>query len=225
MKGVENSDTVDSSMITAQKEAIERLTDVIFLTLQTQVVEEEPVVFDSGYVRTSAQRTLRGNIQDSFFDEAGNEVQLSDDVSEHLLQNGDAADEVLQVAVSFSYNPYIFGHGSFQPVTSQTVLVYFANSSNGEVQVSGLNSTDSVLLLLHSQDSSDVTRSTRSVTSDGGGVASMQQPSAMQILKPGEILQTKLDLDVHPLADGSSLYVWVRHSIIPQILYLAFYSL
>ena len=170
VKGVENSDTVDSTMITAQKEAIERLTDVIFLTLQTQLVEEEPVVFDSGYVRTSAQRTLRGNIQDSFFDEDGNEVQLSDDVSEHLLQDGDAADEVLQVTVSFSYNPYIFGYGSFQPVTSQTVLVYFANSSNGEVQVSGLNSTDSVLLLLHSQDSSDVTRSTRSVTSDSGGV-------------------------------------------------------
>ena len=189
-------------------EAVQSLTDVIFLTLQTQLVEEAPIVYDTSYVSIAAQRTLRGEIQQTFTD-GSNNVVLSDDVVRHLLQDGVASDEVLQVAVSFDYNPYFFGFGDFEAVTSQAVLMYFASANNTEVRVSDLNSTQSVQITLSRKEQPTTERRRRSVALEDS-IAGMETATAHVQLEPTEVSQTQLDLSAQHLPDGSTLFVWVR---------------
>ena len=210
--GVQSNPEVNATVIRLQMEAVQSLTDVIFLTLQTQLVEEAPIVYDTSYVSIAAQRTLRGEIQQTFTD-GSNNVVLSDDVIRHLLQDGGASDEVLQVAVSFDYNPYFFGFGDFEAVTSQAVLMYFASANNTEVRVSDLNSTQSVQITLSrkEQPNTDASndRRRRSVALEDS-IAGMETATANVQLEPTEISQTQLDLSAQHLPDGSTLFVWVR---------------
>ena len=191
--------------------------EFVYLSLMTQVAEEDPVDFDVGLFHTEGIRVKAGNIRQAFTS-SDCEVQLSPT----LLSDLPAEQEVLQVMATMLTNPYKWGYRDNNTITSKTIVVYFNHINRSEIEVSDLSPSETVYMemptqadlepLMHSGGTGRGRKSKHHVEvltedSDSATVAAHQLEFDSVVLSAGRRTSTELNMTV--VTSGGAIHVQV----------------
>ena len=112
--------------------------------VKTKLADEEPVVFDTGYLHSWGGRVTGQNIRLDYTNSRGSRVHFP--AALLAARYGDV--ELLQFVSTLAVNPYTWGFGDGRLVTSELVRVAFAFVNGTYLALSGLRPADNIELQL-----------------------------------------------------------------------------
>ena len=110
------------------------------MLVQTKVTDEEPVVFDTGYLHSWGSRVMGLHIRANYTSSLGSRVHFP----RALLAAEYGDTEVFQFVSTLAVNPYTWGFTDGMLVTSELVRVAFAFVNGTYLAVSGLRPTENI---------------------------------------------------------------------------------
>jgi len=110
------------------------------MCVKTKVSDEEPVVFDTGYLHSWGSRVIGVNIHDNYTSSLGSRVHFP----EALVAADYGSVELFQFVSTLAVNPYTWGFDDGLLVTSQLVRVAFAFVNGSYLVLSGLRPTQNI---------------------------------------------------------------------------------
>jgi len=108
--------------------------------VQTKVSDEEPVVFDTGYLHSWGSRVTALNIRGNYSNSLGSRVFFPEELV--ATQFGDT--ELFQFVSTLAVNPYTWGFTDDLLVTSELVRVAFAFVNGSYLALSGLQPAENI---------------------------------------------------------------------------------